>query len=305
MQITNLPVNRARELAPVYNSHVANVPLCAAVSPDTFSESISFNEPEASDRVHEQGFLVAIENGEPIGFAHVAVGRFPGPELHGDDMEHETGAIRFLTYARGNRAVGQALLEAAESYLRKRDVGRILACPIVAGYVFCRFGLGELSDRRSHIVALFGMNSYYIARGSVYLRSDDFEVLEPELPSESAEVKINRIPGERGCLPSVSITSKVQDQLICTCEIHSLAKWGNLPDSTTTFVFCDLEVEDPFQGQGWGRYLVLAALREARNIGYRHSVTSTDLDNYRAQLLYTNYGYDVVDTAYSFRKDFN
>ena len=44
-------------------------------------------------------------------------------------------------------------------------------------------------------------------------------------------------------------------------------------------------------------------LKEARELGYRHTVTSTQQHNHRAQLFYTNEGYLVTDTAYSLLRE--
>ena len=64
-----------------------------------------------------------------------------------------------------------------------------------------------------------------------------------------------------------------------------------------------LGVNDEFQGRGLGRYLLQYALHEMHKIGYRHAVISTDWENYRAFLFYSNCGYRVVDWTYELEKD--
>ena len=64
-----------------------------------------------------------------------------------------------------------------------------------------------------------------------------------------------------------------------------------------------MDVEDAFQGCGWGKFLASVMLEEANKLGYRHTVTSTEQENHRAQLLYTNMGYRVTDVAHSWLKD--
>jgi GNAT superfamily N-acetyltransferase len=63
-----------------------------------------------------------------------------------------------------------------------------------------------------------------------------------------------------------------------------------------------LQVIDAEQGKGWGRYLLQRNLWEMRKQGYKNTVVSTDIGNYRAQLLYMNYGYRIADTTFEFVK---
>lgn len=303
MQIDLLPDSRIGDLVAIYNAHVANIPLCDPTSSPRFSEAPSWRDSEQEGRVHEQALLVAIEHREPVGFVHLAIGRFPGPELRGDQSERETGTIRFFAYPRGRREVGQSLLHAAEAHLSARDVGRILAFPNTGGYVFHRYAFGELSDRCGHVVALLGMNGYDIARGEVFFGWRDYETVTPEPVDKEAEVTVRQVHEKRDCLPGVSVTVKLRGQLVGVCEVHSFGNWGWSSESQATFGLGPIDVEASFQGQGWGRFLLQTACAEARQIGYRHMATSTDWRNFRARLFYANYGCDDLDTAYSFLKE--
>ena len=40
-----------------------------------------------------------------------------------------------------------------------------------------------------------------------------------------------------------------------------------------------------------------------RKAGFRHAGISTDWDNYRAQLFYTNFGYRLRDRTFAFERD--
>ncbi len=301
IKIEPFPVERTGELAKLYNACIANVPLCEPVSAEIFAaRSFFWRDSTQYNRVREQRILVALQENKPVGFAHVAIGRFPGPELHGDDLDRETGAIRFFSYPRGERGIGQSLLEAVEAHLIERDVGRILAFPN-NGYVFHRLSFGELSDRCGHIIALFGMNGYNIVRGEVYLGWRDFEAIRPAPVDETAEVLVQHTSEEGGKLPNLSIKIRLQHQDVGACEGQSLGLWGDSSKVNATIVL-GFDVEDAFQGRGWGLFLLQTALFEAKQIGYRHTATSTSWRNYRAMVFYTNYGYASLDTAYSFRK---
>lgn len=294
--------DRMSDLALIYNEEAAQVPLSDPVTPERFAEASRFRKDEGTPRkVTAQTILAATEDGQPVGFAHLATGRFPGPELRGDQEPGDTGAIRYFAYPRSHRAVGQALLDATEEYFRSQNAGRILAFSNTTGYLFRRFSFGEVSDRRTHIVALFGMNGYETARGEVFLGSKDYVVKEPVPGEGTFDIDVRRF-AEKPFLDGIVVTVRHGSEEVGLCEAHSHGKWGASTESNETLVVGPLDVEEPYQGKGWGRYLLLKTLQEARNIGYRHTVISTDWRNYRAQLFYSNYGYDALDTAYSFVK---
>ena len=303
MQIDEIPLNQIGLLTDLYNAHASLVPLSDPVSPKRFLDARHFRCDSGSPpRASEQAVLAAIENGNPVGFIHIATGRFPGPELRGDEEEGETGAIRFLTYPPGRRDAGQPLLKAAEAYLLEHKVGRLLAFSNTTGYLFRRFAFGEISDRCPHILALLGINGYAVARGEIFLESRNYKVDLPELPDAEtrAEIKHTKEPGS--CRSGVTVVATRGADLIGECITHSHGKWGSSIESNETLVVGPLDVEEGYQGEGWGRCLMLTAMAEGNKLGYKHAVISTDWHNYRAQLFYTNYGYTALDTAYAFTK---
>ena len=74
-------------------------------------------------------------------------------------------------------------------------------------------------------------------------------------------------------------------------------------EAQTTRFTVGLGVEDLDQTRGWGLYLLHRSLWEMRKIGYELTTISTDWRNYRALLLYTNYGYHAIDTVYRWGKN--
>ena len=303
MQIEPLPLDRIGTLTEVYNTYAASVPLSDPVTEEQFGQAANFRMDAGSPpRVSEQAFLVAKEDSRPLGYAHVAIGRFPGPELRGDQEEGETGAIRFLTYPPGERHMGQSLLDAAESWLKDRNVGRFLAFSNTTGYLFQRFAFGELSDRCPHILALLGANKYKVARGEIFLESRDYRVDPPAPLDKDTAIEIKRTEEFGSCRPGVAVIATRGADLVGECITHSHGKWGSSTESNETLVVGPLDVEEGYQGDGWGRYLLSTAMAEGSKLGYRHAVISTDWHNYRAQLFYTNYGYTALDTGYAFTK---
>ena len=75
--------------------------------------------------------------------------------------------------------------------------------------------------------------------------------------------------------------------------------------SVPFFYTRSLDIAEDKQSKGLGRYLIEAVLWEMRKIGYQNATLATNEKNYRAQLLYTNLGYHVIDTSHVFVKDIN
>ena len=225
MQIDLLPAGQIAELTDVYNTYVAEVPFCDPVSAERFLDAVSWRDADSARLKGEQVYFVARDEDHLLGYAHIAVGRFPGPELYGDDLSGETGVIRVLTYPPGRREAGQALLAAAEAYLADGGVSRILAFPN-NGYVFQRFAYGELSERCGHVLALFRFNDYSIARGEVFMRWREFQIAEHHVVDSEARVVVAWDDADEQHRPTVSITVKLGSDLVGVIEGHSLAKWG-------------------------------------------------------------------------------
>ena len=85
---------------------------------------------------------------------------------------------------------------------------------------------------------------------------------------------------------------------IGVCVIGSVGECTGADEAQDWALVEWLGIEKPWQGQGWGRFLLSHALREAKDSGYRHSVISTDWRNDRAFVFYSNYGYRLSDWTF-------
>ena len=303
MKAEPLPPERIGELTELYNRHAGGIPFTEEVSQGRLADAWGWRDSGRSAQLDgEQLVLSVTDGGAHVGFVHLASGRFPGPELHGDEYPGVTGVIRMLTYPPGRRQVGQVLLEAAEACLRERMAARVLAFPN-NGYVFQRFGFGELSDHCGHIVALLGVNGYSVVRGEVFLGLEDLVIPGDRVLDVAADLSVERIAQEGETRDSIEVVARLDGELVGTCEGHSLASWGSSARSHDTVVLGPMDVEDAFQGQGWGRFLASTMLCHAQDLGYRHSATSTQQWNHRAQLFYTSLGYGVTDVAHSYLRE--
>lgn len=124
MKLTDWPLTNIGDLAHVYNAQIAaHVPHCYAISPEELQTGIhQKTDPSHVVSQCDERVIVAEDNGHIRGFTHITL----------DDMEHRGnqqsgGFIHFLTYARGYRAVGQALLQACEEHLHSEGTCNIWA----------------------------------------------------------------------------------------------------------------------------------------------------------------------------------
>ena len=117
----------------LYNALLVGcVPHCWPVVPSSLDETLKAGEIEREEtRLLEQAVLVAGSGGD--GFVHV------GRQATNKWQKDEIGVIRFLAYRRGERVVGDALLAAAESWMRERDLRRSVVMPQPWRYPFYAF----------------------------------------------------------------------------------------------------------------------------------------------------------------------
>ena len=289
------------DLASVYNAQVAaHVPHCYPLSPEEFG--IGRDQVIGDDltvSLHSERVIVGMQGNDVLGFAHVRVGDI---ERSHRKRKLSGGFIHFLTYAAGHRAVGQGILEACETHFADAGASIIYAFD-GHFYRFHHLGFPLVSDRMGQVYGLFGLNGYRLAgTGEVYMESLDYAVAEPVLPEPGVEIQVLVQEG-RGNLPNVTVRAMREGKQTGTCIALACGDFCRAPEAQDRIFVKWLGVEEEEQGRGWGRYLLTRTLWEARRLGYRHTVISTNKQNYRAQLFYTNYGYTVTDTIYGFVKE--
>ncbi|MYK17120.1 GNAT family N-acetyltransferase [Candidatus Poribacteria bacterium] len=282
-----------------YNHITSNVPHCYPVAEEEFAIAISRVTTDKADLkgdgLDSETAFVAIVNGVIQAFIHVGIS--PAREHRKENL----GVIRFLGYERGARAVGQAVLEKAEDYLKAFNVSQISAFPQDCRYRFYHFGHAYLSDALDQVQGLLGFNGYRRSEGEVFLDWEDYSVT-PVPSSLPVTLSINWQDG-RGQHPNCTVLAHQDSEQVGICESICGGEFSSHPDAQDWFHTVWLGVEDDFQGQGLGRYLLQYALQEMKKIGYRHAAISTAWDNHRAFLFYSNCGYRTVDWTYEFMKN--
>ncbi|UCH36481.1 MAG: GNAT family N-acetyltransferase [Armatimonadota bacterium] len=301
MEILQFEPEMAAGVARCYSDLVAGVPHCAPVSAEAFAAL----EPLAGPRAHSDEMLVARgANSEVAGFVHLAVAAPPTEDGHPKD---EPGLIRFLSYRPGQRAVGQALLDAAESWVRERERPSILAWCNDYMYPFYHLPFAHLSERISHVHALFGLREYTVHWSELLFEWRDFTPPAAVRPDLDFELRIEPLEnitiGHKVMATGLAVRALRGTQEVGVC---GMARAGeDFPRTNASdWCFCyELHVEESLRGHGLGKFLLATGLGEMKSLGCPHAAISTDWDNYRAALFYANVGYRLIDRTFSFRKE--
>ena len=284
-------------LVSAYNRNVAGLPHCYPVRPQRLRDALSgaIGDPRLHRGLRDEEVLIAWDGGRLLGFVHLGIGST------GSRRPAQGGIIRFLVYQRGARAAGQALLDAAEAYLRGRKVSHVVAFHQRYRYSFYHLNSAYLSDRLGQVHALMGWNGYRRGAGEGYF---DWPNMRPEQPVPSdagAYLTLDQRAGA-GQRPDLLVRAYRDGREIGHCRFRSSATYGEGGEAED-WAFCTgLGVNDAFQGRGLGRELLQRALIELRRLGYPNACISTAWDNHRAALFYTNVGFRVADWTYGLGK---
>lgn len=136
--------------------------------------------------------------------------------------------------------------------------------------------------------------------GEVFLTWENYTVVPIGLTLQ-LEFSVHWESG-RGERPNCTVQALRDGIEIGNCQSVSGGEFSDRSDAQDWFHTTWLGVKDAFQGQGIGRHLLQRTLHEMRNIGYRHAAISTDWENYRAFLFYSNFGYQISDWTYGLLK---
>ena len=295
MEILQYTSDQQTPVTQFYNRLIANVPHCYPVTEEEFAivlRGVTTGKADKDDfgrGLDSETAFVAMTEGAVQAFIHVGLTQM---------RDEDVGIIRFLGYERGARRAGQAVLEKAETYLQAFNVTRIFAAE--RRYRFYHFEYACLSDALDQVQGLLGFNGYHRRNGWVFLDWENYDVKPIPAPipvTLSVEWK-----NERGQRPDSVVKAYRGDEEIGLCVSVSGGEYSDHPDAQDWFHTVYLEIEDEFQGQGLGRYLLQYALQEMKKIGYRHAAISTRWDDYRALLFYSNCGYRVADWTYAYEK---
>ena len=298
MEIIQYTPDMQTPVTQFYNRLTTDVPHCYPVKEQEFATAIRGVTTSRADKkeggLDSETAFVAMVKGAVQAYIHVGIGQV------GDNREVDIGVIRFLGYERGARHVGQAVLEKAETYLKTYNISRIYAFSQDCRYRFYHFEHAYLSDALDQVQALLGFNGYRRSAGEVFLDWENYAVT-PMPSSLPVTLSVDWEQG-RGEHPNCTVKAHRDGEQVGICESVCGGEFSSHPDAQDWLHTVWLGIEDEFQGQGLGRYLLQYALQEMHKVGYRHAAISTAWDNHRAFLFYSNCGYQVVDWTYGYEK---
>ena len=298
MEIIQYTPDMQAPVTQFYNRLTADVPHCYPVDEEEFSIAIRGVTTGRADKkeggLDSETAFVAMVKGAVQAYIHVGIGQV------GDNREVDIGVIRFFGYERGARHVGQAVLEKVETYLKTYNISRIYAFSQDCRYRFYHFSHAYLSDALDQVQALLGFNGYRRCAGEVFLDWENYAVT-PMPSSLPVTLSVDWEQG-RGEHPNCTVKAHRDGEQVGICESVCGGEFSSHPDAQDWLHTVWLGIEDEFQGQGLGRYLLQYELQEMHKVGYRHAAISTAWDNHRAFLFYSNCGYQVVDWTYGYEK---
>lgn len=299
MEILQFTPDLLTPLTKFYNRLTTDVPHCYPIKNEEFAHAlcgvITGKADKTEGGLDSESAFVIVENSEILAFIHVGIGQI------GDNREIDIGVIRFLGYMRGKRQAGQVALEKAEEYLKSYNVSQIWAFSSDCRYRFYHFEHACLSDTHDHVHALLGINGYRRSDGEIFLDWTNFNVI-PEPSSLPVTLSVNWKHG-KGQRPNCHVKAFLNDKKVGECDSVSGGEFSSHPNAQDWLHTEWLGINDDFQGQGLGKYLLQYTLHEMHKIGYRHAAISTNWENHRALLFYGNCGYKVVDRTYEYEKD--
>ena len=297
MEILQYTSDQQTPVTQFYNRLIANVPHCYPVAEEEFAivlRGVTTGKADKDDfgrGLDSETAFVAMTEGAVQAFIHVGLTQM---------RDEDVGIIRFLGYERGARRAGQTVLEKGEAYLKTFNITCIFAFPSRFKYPFYHLEYANLSNTLDQVHALLGFNGYHRLPRWVFFNWKDYNVTPMPAPIPVTLSVICR-PG-RGERPDCIVTAYKDDEEIGECCSVSGGEFSNHADAQDWLHTVWLGVEDEFQGQGLGRYLLQYSLQEMKKIGYRHAAISTGWEDYRALLFYSNCGYRVVDRTYAYEK---
>lgn len=298
MNIETWNLDDSKKLTDFYNQQIANLPYRFPVTQEEFDWGIRHSKKEdiRHTNLHSEQFFVGEESNEIKGFIHVAI-----EEAEEDGQKIQNGLIRFFSYQPGYRQLGQALLEQAEDYLRQHQVKAIKAFSPAFNYRFFFIGYG-VPDSWGHVTGLLRINGYEIFYGEIFMAYPNFQLPEPKAPGKYDDMTWEDLE-TRSTISGLSLRVFLEGRHIGICNTLAMSHFYLAEEVQNTCFVAWLNIEEEHQGKRWGEFLLHTNLQKLKERGFQHTLISTNINNHRALLFYTNMGYQIVDTSYAFLKN--
>lgn len=267
-----------------------------------------------------EGLLVAERDGRLVGFAHAGFGPAE-PEGPSHRLDRELGTVAMLVVdpELDDPELERALMIGAEGYLRGRGASVIYAGgqhpldPFYRGIYGGSEFAGILSSHRAFLRAVYALGYEPVAT-TVMLEAD---LAGPE-PRDPRAPLIRRLARVEVVDDAVSASWWDNRALtsFCPTEFRLLAKaddtqlagatlWEmrgfDQPDGRSRLGLIALEVDPDHRRKGYGRHLISAILKRARDDLADAVAVQTRITNAPALALYEALGFTRVETSTLFR----
>ena len=298
MEILSYEPSLLDDVTAVYNEMVTGTPYCYPVTPEQFATVVPTDGNPVHGQFRSEHLLVARDGSDVLGFIQYGIWQAEWVE----EGDPPLGAIRFLCQRPGHRPAGQALHDAAENWLREQGAATVKTFHQDTRFPFQHLSCSYLSDRLGHIIALLGANGHERSNGEVYLEWDNFPAIDPGPPPPGLDFEVEW-GSKEDARPELTLLLSKDGQNAGVCNVVTCGDPWQPPEAATWSMTRWLGVDEPFQKQGWARYLLARARFEIHGKGCRRAIISTNWQNWRAMQFYSNYGYRVTDWTYGFTKE--
>lgn len=295
MDVVPVRPEHAEQLRAIYLAQVAHAPHSSLLpNPARFRDELMGSREKSLHptwKPKESHVLVAETSGAAHGFAALV--------KYDDHRGTEHQAISGLFFA--NEAAGDALIRACESQATADELN---AFPSVHGNTLIQTynaGWDGLSDRIPNVARLLVKHGY-----APYVRELHLTAQLQQSQSKTAQlpqgISLN-VPDEpEGNLGARLIQVMDGETEIGVCSYSSLTLLTDDPMAKRTGYIWWLYVDEAYRRRGLARALMLAAREQLVMQGCTDWWLTTSVDNWPAQSLYYELGFDVVDCSVSFRK---
>jgi len=279
-----------------------DIPFCWPVAADALAEPTTLTCSNLTT-LRNDLVLAALACGRVVGYVHAAVeDPKPATDQQWGDYAVPQGVLRMFWYERGERAAGEALLQAAEGHLRRQGLERIEVMHCKRGYPWHGLPHAHLTQRAAHLHALLYLRGYVRETSSVSLAWRD-AVKAPMASCSVAHTMRREDEPRPGGTSRVLLYAEQSEVFAGMCVGGPLAEFApDAPEAREWGYIHWLTVAEPFRRRGLAQTLLTAMFGELRREGLRHIALCCIEENAPALLLYANMGFSASDFGYTYVK---
>jgi len=279
-------------LVRILNECCSGLPLVWPATLDEFREAVSGDAARsgAPPLFEDARFLVAEEGGAVLGFAHTC--RWQREE------SAPFGLIRCLVALPRSDAASEALASAALDDLRQRGLESVAACVWATGYPWYQMGDGSCFESQQHLV------NGFLAAGFRRVVPEVLMGVEPAAtaasPAPQQELEVHHRESVQDGTTFRRWEAFVGGDRVAEVVWFPCSERARHPSARQAAYVWWVHTEPDYRRRGIARYLLVAALNEARDHGCREVFLHADTHNQAARSLYRSLGFRVLAHCTSF-----